>query len=878
MPLANGTRIGRYEIVGWLGAGGMGEVYRARDEKLARDVAIKVIPDTVATDEGKVRRFEQEARAVGQLSHPGILAVYDVGVHLGAPYIVSELLDGESLRSRLHSGMLPVRKAVDYARQTAEGLAAAHAKNIVHRDIKPDNLFITSDDRVKILDFGIAKLTRPVDDQRATDFATATAEGLVVGTAGYMSPEQVRGEEVDARSDIFSVGAVLYEMLTGQAAFVRGTSVDTMSAILKDDPAAALSATVQPALERIISRCLEKTREARFQSARDLAFGLEVLTDTGASAHRPPVSSRWRWRPMLGSAVAVAMLAGAAALWFTRGTAPQPPRNPLAAARFSKVTNWPGMEAAAEISADGKFVVFLADRDGPINLFLSQLGTGTFSNLTREFPALSAPSGVLRTQGFSGDSGEVWFTKPGDASAPKWLLPLTGGNPRSFLDQGKAAPSWSADDRRLVYFINDSGDHLYLADRSGANAQPLVVDAPGFFGNGVHSHNPVWSPDGEWIYFAHGSDPLEEMNIWRVRSAGGRPEQLTALHTGMNFFTLIDSRTLLYIARDMDRSGPWLWSLDVTTRETARVTSGLEHFTTVSASRDGRRIVATASSPTDTLWTVPILERVADDHDVQRYSQTRARAFAPRFGKDELFYLSDRGAGDGLWRSRNGESAEIWKPEGNPLTEPAAVSPDGSSVAILIRQDGKLRASVMTADGTNARSLAPSIEVHGSGGQGSAEWSPDSAWLVVAGSDAAGPGIFKVSREGGTPVRLTTGEAFNPIWSPDGTLIVYGGAIVSGLVPMLAVRPDGTPVQWPDVMMRLGGGHRFLPDGNVVYLPRGQSLDFWLLDLATKTTRPLTHLSDHGILHTFDIARDGKSILFDRSRENSDIYLIDLPK
>jgi Tol biopolymer transport system component len=199
-------------------------------------------------------------------------------------------------------------------------------------------------------------------------------------------------------------------------------------------------------------------------------------------------------------------------------------------------------------------------------------------------------------------------------------------------------------------------------------------------------------------------------------------------------------------------------------------------------------------------------------------------------------------------------------------------------VAILIRQDGKLRASVMTADGTNARSLAPSIEVHGSGGQGSAEWSPDSAWLVVAGSDAAGPGIFKISREGGTPVRLTTGEAFNPIWSPDGTLIVYGGAIVSGLVPMLAVRPDGTPVQWPDVMMRLGGGHRFLPDGNVVYLPRGQSLDFWLLDLATKTTRPLTHLSDHGILHTFDIARDGKSILFDRSRENSDIYLIDLPK
>ena len=218
------------------------------------------------------------ARAAGQLNHPNILAVHDVGLHAGAPYIVSELLEGESLRSRLHGGALRSRKAIDYARQTAEGLAAAHDKGIVHRDVKPDNLFITTDGRIKILDFGIAKLTRPSDDAaQHTGLPTETGAGMVVGTAGYMSPEQVRGEAVDARSDIFSVGTVLYEMLTGRPPFTRTTAADTMAAILREDPPERLSTNVPPALARIVSRCLEKTREMRFQSARDLAFGLDLL-------------------------------------------------------------------------------------------------------------------------------------------------------------------------------------------------------------------------------------------------------------------------------------------------------------------------------------------------------------------------------------------------------------------------------------------------------------------------------------------------------------------------------------------------------------------------------------------------------------------------
>ena len=234
MTIAIGTKIGPYEIVGWLGAGGMGEVYRARDPRLGREVAIKVIPESFATDASRVRRFEQEARAAGQLNHPNILAVYDVGLHEGSPYIVSELLEGESLRSRLRGGALAARKAIDYARQIAEGLAAAHDKLIVHRDVKPDNLFITTDGRIKILDFGIAKLTRPSDDAGGrTGLPTETGAGMVVGTASYMSPEQVRGEAVDARSDLFSFGTILYEMLTGRPPFSRETAVETMAAIRK---------------------------------------------------------------------------------------------------------------------------------------------------------------------------------------------------------------------------------------------------------------------------------------------------------------------------------------------------------------------------------------------------------------------------------------------------------------------------------------------------------------------------------------------------------------------------------------------------------------------------------------------------------------------
>src|SRR6266536_2271820 len=283
------TIVAQYRIVAKIGEGGMGEVYRARDTKLGRDVAIKVLPASLSENIDRLNRFEQEAQAAGALNHPNILVIFHIGTHDGAPYIVSELLEGETLRERMAGAALPQRKAIDYALQIAHGLAAAHAKGIVHRDLKPDNLFVTNDGRVKILDFGLAKLTSATDGTSQTEAPTRkvnTDPGTVMGTMGYMSPEQLKGHPADHRSDIFSFGAILYEMLSGKRAFRGDSMAETMSAILREDPPdlSESNKTVSPALERVVRHCLEKNPEERFHSARDLAFAIESLSGSATTS------------------------------------------------------------------------------------------------------------------------------------------------------------------------------------------------------------------------------------------------------------------------------------------------------------------------------------------------------------------------------------------------------------------------------------------------------------------------------------------------------------------------------------------------------------------------------------------------------------------
>jgi len=865
MTLTFGTKLGPYEIVAPLGAGGMGEVYRARDARLGRDVAIKVLPEALARDADRLRRFEHEARTIAALNHPNILGIHDIGEHDGAPFLVSECLEGQTLREKLKSGPLPVRLAIEYALGIGQGLASAHEKGIVHRDLKPENVFVTREGRVKVLDFGLAKLVRPEESHETavTVASPATLPGMVMGTVGYMSPEQVRGEPSDARSDIFSFGAVLYEMLTGKRAFQRETSAETMSAILREEPLELSDTGWQGplALQRILVRCLEKNVDRRFQSASDLAFAIESLSGTSTAKSVPPPKSRQAWMPWVISA---ALLVGTAVWEMVRPAAG--PANPLEGAHFTRLTDFESVEAA--ISPDGRFVAFISDHDGAFDVWLSQVGTGHLANLTQG--KVGPLPGPLRSVGFSGDGSEIWLGG-GDVGMRLRLMPLTGGTPRNFLNEEAVNLAWSPDGERIVYHTFGNGDPMFVADRNGANARRIFGDRPG-----VHNHFPTWSPDGDWIYFVHGTPATKEMDLWRIAPAGGNPERLTQRNTDVAYPTPVGNRTVFYVARDGDGSGPWLWAFDLKRKDSRRASFGLEQYTSVQASADGRKLVATISNPAASLWSVPIRDGLAEEQDVKPFTVPTVRALAPRFGRSSLFYLSSLGTGDGLWRLRDGQVTEIWKGADGALLETPAVSLEGDRVAIVLRRNGKRRLHVLSSDGAELQPIAGEIDVQGTG-----SWSPDGRWIVTGGSDSTGPGLFKIPLEGGSPVRLVAGPALNPVWSPDGSLIVYAGTNVRTFAPLLAVRPDGTSVELPQISLRrLGERVRFLPDGKSLIYMQGllASQDFWLLDLASMKSRPLTRLQNRASMRTFDVTSDGKQIVFDRLRENSEVVMIDLPK
>jgi Tol biopolymer transport system component len=877
MALTSGTKLGPYEIVSPVGAGGMGEVYRARDTRLGRDVAIKVLPEALAHDADRLRRFEQEARTIAALNHPNILGIHDIGTHDGAPFLVSEFLEGQTLREKLVSGQMAVRHAIEYALGIAEGLAAAHEKGIVHRDLKPENVFVTRDGRIKVLDFGLAKLVRPEENAEPAVTLTnpPTLPGMVMGTVGYMSPEQVRGETIDPRSDIFSFGAVLYEMLTGQRAFKRETSAEMMTAILREEPQALNDTGWQGPLELqpILGRCLEKNVARRFQSASDLAFAIDSLsgTSSGKSAGAPTGKSTAKsaaqpksglaWTPWV---IVAALLIGAAVRETVRP--PAAPANPLEKAHFTRVTDFESVDAA--ISPDGRFVAFVSDHDGPFDVWLTQVGTGRLVNLTQ---GKAGPlPGPLRNVGFSGDGSEIWIGG-GDLGLRLRMMPLTGGAPRYFLGEKTANLAWSPDGERIVYHTFGNGDPMFVTDRSGANARQIFGDRPG-----LHNHYPTWSPDGRWIYFVHGTPATREMDLWRIDPDGRNPERLTERNTDIAYPTPSGKNTVFYVAHDGDGSGPWLWAFDLKRKDSRRVSIGLEQYTSVQASADGRKLVATISNPVAGLWSVPILDRVAEEHDVKPFTVPTERALAPRFGGSSLFYLSSLGAGDGLWRLRDGQATEIWKGADGALIETPAVSPDGGRVAIVLRRNGKGQLHLLSSDGAELQPFAEGIDA-----QGTSCWSPDGKWIVTGGSDAAGLGLFKIPLEGGSPVRLASGQALNPVWSPDGSLIVFVGTNVSTFAPLLAVRPDGTSVAMPHVSLRRLGEHvRFSPDGKSLIYMQGllASQDFWLLDLASMKSHTLTRLQNRAAMRTFDVTSDGKQIVFDRLRENSQVVMIDLPK
>ena len=428
MRLAPGARLGPYEIVSMLGAGGMGEVYRARDSRIGRDVAIKILP-------GDVGRFEQEVRAAGALNHPNILAIYDVGTHEGMPYLVSELLEGETLRQRLQAGALKPKVASECAAKVARGLAAAHRNGIVHRDLKPENIFLTRDGRVKILDFGLAKKTDSAAEFSDSTVTAVTSPGAIMGTVGYMSPEQVRGGAADHRSDIFSCGATLHEMLTGARAFQRDSAVESLNAILKEE-APELPGATPPTLGRIVARCLEKDPDRRFQSAADLAFALESA-DPGAP--QPPVEAapQTRRRILLAGAGVIAGAAGGLLVGTKLGRSPHPV--------FHRLTFRRGSVYSARFAPDGQVIVYDAQWEGgEPRIYTTRAGSP-------ESNVLDIPPARLVSVSPNGELAVI--LQKGNTLA---RVPLAGGAPREILrniewaelEPGRAEPAHRPSSRR----------------------------------------------------------------------------------------------------------------------------------------------------------------------------------------------------------------------------------------------------------------------------------------------------------------------------------------------------------------------------------------------------------------------------------------------
>ena len=867
-----GFQFAHYRIDMKLGEGGMGSVYRATDTKLGRPIAIKLLSDDFADSAGR-RRFQQEARTASSLNHPHIVTVHDAGEMGGRHYLVTEYVEGGTLKDWAAKDRRSWKEVVEMMTGVGDALAAAHQAGIVHRDIKPANILVAQHGYAKLADFGLAKLVvaNPAPSAESPGSDGLTKPGMIVGTVAYMSPEQASGRPVDARSDIFSFGVVLYELLAGRHPFAASNEFELLKTIIHDG-AQPLPNEIPAGLVSCVQKAMEKDPADRYQAMRDLVVDLKRLgrkqeQDGPAPAMAEPLVSpaargrKWAWA-VLGAAAVITIAVGLFTRFRNGGTALE---TLLANANYTRITDWDGSEEDAAISRDGRFVAFRGDRDGPMDTWITQIGTSRFRNVTLG----KRSSVIVRNVGFTADGSEIWLSSMLGGDRMR-LVPILGGTARPFLTEHTINVSWSPDGSKIVFHLFDPGDETFIADNNGDNARSIFKSAPD-----IHNHFPTWSRDGQWIYFVRGVWNARDMDVWRIPSQGGTPERLTSHHADVRYLVARDNRTLLYTSPDEHGAGPWLWALDTETRAAKRISSGLEVYSSVDVSGDGKRLVVSIGKPSASLWTVPILDGVAAEKDVQAFPTPSARAFAPRYGGESLYYLSASGGGDGLWRLDNEQAVEVWKGASGSLLEPAAPSFDGLRVAVILRKQGKRTLHTISPDGGDIQPIAPSVDV-----TSTAAWSPDRKWIAAAGIDETGSGLFTIAADGGEVQRIMTGAAANPVWSPDASVIVYTGPVSGPVGPLLAIRPDGSPVDIPGIQVRVGTEHyRFVPGSQkLIYVPTVSQIvpeNLWMLDLTSKQMR---RIGDFEVreCRTFDVTPDGTRIVFDRLRQNADVVLIDL--
>ena len=715
MALTPGTKLGPYEIIAPLGAGGMGEVYRARDPQLGRDVAIKVLPASLSRDSDRLRRFEQEARAAAALNHPNILAVYQMGMYEGSPYLVSELLEGSTLRDLLLRGPLPLRKAVEYAIQTARGLAAAHEKGIVHRDLKPENLFVTKDGRIKILDFGLAKLIQnfhPSGPATPT-LSEGTEPGVVLGTVGYMSPEQVRGHAADGRADLFAFGAILYEMLTGKRAFHKSTSAETMSAILNEEPS-AISQTlpsISPAMQRVVQRCLEKSPEQRFHSASDLTFALEALSDAGSTptAAVAVAKSRTSWPWIVSSGLAIAV-AAAIAVWFTR-----PSIVPIVES-VVQLTN-DGIAKTRRLETDGARIYFNEGNQGSLRIAQVSVNGGQTGDVVTNLVD-------ARIAGLAADGSAllVLTASPTPSRVTMWLLPLPAGEPRRLGDTD-VSDAFLVPDGRIVYAIDSA---VYVAEKDGSNPRDLGEVVKVFSSANLSLAGwPSFSSDGK-RFVVLASDNTNHARVIVEAAIDG-----TGLHQVLRGGRSLpeniccprwtaDGKYLLFRGQSDSRWGRWdVWALSsqkliLGSPAPVRLTNGPVSYSAFAASRDEKQIFA--------IGTQRRGELVHFDPRAREFMPYLGgiSAFDPTFSRDGKWVAYFSYPEHTLWRSRADGSDRLQLTYPPLIVVYPRISPDGSKVAFSTPEND---AYVLSINGGTPKKVAENAIAP--------DWSPDGTLLAV---------------------------------------------------------------------------------------------------------------------------------------------------
>jgi Tol biopolymer transport system component len=851
VTLDSGSRLGPYEILSPLGAGGMGEVYRAKDTKLNREVAVKVLPESLSRDPDALARFEREAHAVAALNHPNILSIFDFGAHDETVFAVMELLEGETLRSRLEGAVLPRRRAVEIAVAIARGLAAAHEKGVVHRDLKPDNVFLTADGRVKILDFGLAK--RVGIETAGTNAPTTPARtepGTVMGTVGYMSPEQVRGRDVDQRTDIFSFGAILYEMLSGTRAFRGDSHVETMNAILKEEPPelGESARNISPALDRIVRHCLEKSPEARFHSAGDVAFDLEALsTDASTGSSSVPAAPRTRLARKGATAAGLAAVAAAclfAGWWLgARRRAPAP-------MSFDAVTHDRGVVSSALFAPDGQTIAYAAAWNGaPSRVYLARTDSP-------ESTPLPLPDATLLSISSKGELAiALGYRQSGwMGSGQLARVPLLGGTPRPIVDDVLSA-DWTPD-----------GEGIAIARKVGTKCRLEYPAGKVLYETGGWISHVRFSRDGRRIAFADHPVLQDDRGFVDVVDLQGTRKVLTGEWSGVQSVTWSSKGDEIWFAADPGRGGRRLFAVTPGGRQRPLLAMPGSVFL-MDVAPDGRILLTREERSIQTIAYSPGDEK---GRDLSCLGYSFGLDFSP---DDRLLLSSYVGEGSG-----NNYTTYIRRTDGSPaarLGEGGAIgfSPDGKWVAAIVFTPS--RRIVLYPTGTGeTKSIPLSLSVD------AGSWISNTTLAIVGSADGGSRRGFRVDVAGGkavpfTPEGVDSVGACVPVTpdgrsaalrAPDRSLALYPVAGGSA-VPVPGCREGDQPL-------------RFTEDGKSLFVAsRDLPVRIEQIDLATgarRLWRQFEAPDPAGLQVTYApavMSRDGKAVACNYSHRLSALFL-----